>query len=176
MSATPYVNKYNFKVSPQSASAAIDLLRRYVEERAALLRPDAPKLLTEAPEAVRMMDALYKFKEELAELVKSPAEKAYDTLRFSIVPGLMDGEGLTHVGVEGVGRVNLQDDVQVKVISKDGLHEWLTENDLEDMIVESVNAQTLAAFVRRRTKAAQELPGEDIISVKPVVRAVITRG
>lgn len=176
MAASAYVNKYGFTISPQNAAGAMEILRKYIEERSALLRPNSPVKLEEVTEAAKLMDALYKFKEELAAQVKSPAEKAYDTIRFSVIPGLMDGDGINQIGIEGIGRINLQDDVNVKVISKEKLHEWLTENDMEDMITESVNAQTLTAFVRRRTKAAQDLPGDDIIAVKPVVRAVITRG
>lgn len=187
-SPSNYVNKYGFKISPNSAASAMAVLRAYVEERAAILHPEAKVKVKDAADAIRMMDALYKFKEELGDTVKSPVEKAYDTLRFSVIPNLMDDEGLTTIGVEGIGRTNLQDDVQCKVLNADGLKDWLTEQDKEDMIKETVNAQTLAAFIRARMKqistmkdSPQEerdklLPSAEILTVKPIVRAVITRG
>lgn len=177
-------NKYALTVSPDEMKAAMRTLSLYVAERHSLVEF---KKITDVPEAVRLMDAMFQFKEELAKMVKSPAEKVYDMIRFSMLPNIMDGEGITSMGVEDVGRVNLQDDVSVKVLDKDGLKTWLVERELEDMITEVVNAQTLAAFVRRRMKAVGEKPGDEkvqadnelptnvIIEIKPVVRAVITR-
>ncbi len=192
-SPSNFVNKYGFKISPLSAASAVAILRDYVAERAAILDPDHKGIkISEAADAIRMMDALYKFKEEFQDTIKSPVEKAYDSLRFSVIPNLMDDEGLTTVGVEGVGRTSLQDDVQCKVVDADELKSWLIAEDKEDMIKETVNAQTLAAFVRARLKAVAALKGKtseevdehmkkllpstEVLTVKPIVRAVITRG
>lgn len=164
---------YTLRVSPDKVTAAIAVLRQYLEERSALLVLNGDSCsITSAVEAVHLMDAIWRFKEEL-QTVKSPAEAAYDTLRFTVVPKLMDTEGIPSVTVAGVGRVNLQDDVQVKVTDQGKLRDWLVENEFEDMIKPTVNAATLSAFVRRRLKEALDLP--EAIDVKPIVRAVITR-
>jgi hypothetical protein len=169
----------SFEITPRMASAACSTLAQFVQERQ--LAVEQRKIGTTV-DAVRLMDQLFHLKEEIQERGKSPIEKLYDTMRFTVIPNLMDGEEITNLGVEKIGRVHLQDDVSVKVTDKEGLKTWLVKNDLEDMITESVHAQTLSAFVRRRiTEAAEkkkvaDLPSDQIITIKPIVRAVITRG
>lgn len=167
---------YDLTIKPAELTDAINTLAAWINERRALLVLDEKTgtcKVTSAIQAVQFMDALYRTKEQVQELFKTPLEAAYDTLRFTIVPKLMTDEEISSVNVAGVGRVNLQDDVQVKVLNQLGLRDWLVANDLEDMIKPTVNAQTLAAFVRRRIKDGTELPGD--VEVKPIVRAVITR-
>ena len=173
----------DMKISPNEAACAIALLGRYVNERLVALglgsgdqdTPVTDHHLDSTVEAVRMMDELYTVKEEMQKQAKSPLEKGYDYLRFTIVPKLMETDDVTSLTVAGVGRVNLMDDVQVRVASKERLQEWLVEHDLEDMIQQTVHAQTLTAFVRRRVKEAGELPPETVITYKPITRAQITR-
>lgn len=171
-SMTDKSNGYQFHVSKDAAARAMETLAAYVAERAQLLDPEA-KVKMPAVHAVHLMDTLYRFKEDLQNLVKTPVEKAYDFLRFTVIPNLMDAEGTTSLTVAGVGRVNLQDDVQVKTLDPDQLRTWLTDNDLEDMIKPTVNAQTLAAWVRQRVREEKDVPA--CLEVRPIVRATITR-
>lgn len=174
-----------FEVTPRRAAAAIKCLTDYVQEREQAV---AKGKIDDSVTAIKLMNEIDLFTTNLATLAKTPAEKLYDTLRFTTIPNLMDGDDITSLGVELVGVVHLQDDVTVKQEDKPALFKWLIAQELEDMITEQVNAQTLAAFVRRRIREASELsaktkkhvspvlPGEKIITVKPIVRAVITRG
>lgn len=174
-----------FEITPRRAAAAIRCLADYVQEREQAV---AKGKMTDTVGAIKMMNEIDLFTTELATRAKTPAEKLYDTLRFTTVPNLMDGNDMTSLGVEEVGKVHLQDDVTVKQEDKGALKAWLVERELEDMITEQINAQTLAAFVRRRIREAAEqsaklkknippdLPGEKIVTIKPIVRAVITRG
>jgi hypothetical protein len=167
---------YDLKISPQQATQALDLLALWIQERKKLLDLEGDSCqITSAVQGVRLMDALFRMKEQLQDLVKTPIEAAYDTLRFTVIPKLMDAEGIPTVTVAGVGRVHLQDDVQVKVLNQGGLRDWLVANEFEDMIKPTVNAQTLSAFVRKRLAGALDLPGEAVIDVKPITRAQITR-
>lgn len=168
--------KYDLKISPQQVTQALDLLALWVNERKKLLELQGDGCqITSAVQGIQLMDALFRLKERLQDMVKTPVEAAYDTLRFTVVPKLMDDEGTPSVTVAGVGRVNVMDDVQVRVLDQGGLRDWLVARDFEDMIKPTVNAQTLAAFVRRRVKEAEDLPGEAVIEVKPISRAQITR-
>ena len=162
--------KHKFTVSSAKVEEALTTLAAYLTERSTYIA-EADYDLTQS---INMMDALYRFKESVAERVKSPAEKLYDAMRFTVVPNKMDEQEVTSVTIEGVGRVNITDDVSVKVQDKQKLMEWLIANELEDMIQQTVNAQTLSAFIRRRMRAGEPLPSE-LIEVKPVVRAAITR-
>ncbi len=162
---------------------AIEYLRQYNEylERQAL---NTDKKLTPM-DAMRLMDTVFRHKELVSEHVKSPIEKVYDKIRFALVPEVFADNDVTTLTVEGIGRCNIMDDIQVaimgdnkedKEVHKQAFYEWLRNNELEDIITQTVNAQTLAAFVRRQlqSKDGLKLPF-DHIKVNPVTRAQITR-
>ena len=108
--------------------------------------------------------------------VRSELNKTYEFLRTNIIPMRMDDDGLDSITVTGVGRVNLQADVYASIVTgqKEAAFEWLEENELGDMIVENVNAQTLKAFARRRVKEGDLLP-DTLFNVTPYTFAKITR-
>jgi hypothetical protein len=171
-------NPYGLKVTPRETAAAMRVLSAYVQER---IRVITEGKITDTVSAARLMNALYEFKEGVQDLIKTPAEEAYNMVRMQVLPNLMDDDGITTIGVEGVGRVNLQDDIQVKVVDQELLRDWLKDEGKEDIIKETVNAQTLAAFLRQRITAAAEareqpvLPPENVVNIKPFTRAVITK-
>lgn len=171
--------RLGLKIYPKEAHAAVAVLEEFIRERVKLT--EERHRLADTVEAVRLMDAFKRFTEDLADRVKSPAEKAYDKMRFTVVPAFMEDAGITNITVEDVGRVNITDDISVKVEDKEGLREWLVEHEREDLITESVNAQTLAAFIRAQMRESAKskippiIPGEHIVTVTPVTRAQIAK-
>lgn len=162
---------------------AIEYLRRYNEHLEKLAR-NADKKLTPMS-AVRLMDQVFRHKELLSDHVKSPLEKIYDILRFTVVPEVFSDSEITTLTLDGVGRVNIMDDIAVTMVGenkeekeahKKAFYDWLVANELEDLITQTVNAQTLAAFVRRQiqSKDGLKLP-MDHLKINPVTRAQITR-
>lgn len=159
----------------------VEGLRRYVEGLEARARN---KEAMDPERAMRTMDEAKHFKEYIGEMVKSPAEKIFDILRFTVVPEVFIDREITALSLEGIGRCNIQDDISVvmqgetkdeKDHSKALFQQWLIANGKEDLITATVNAQTLAAFVRSQIKDKNglKLP-MDLIEIKPVTRAVIT--
>lgn len=120
---------------------------------------------------VRLMDSLHDSADRLGE-VKAQAQKLYDRVRFSHLPDLMDQKDIRNLTVDGIGQCYLSDDLHVSTGDKDAVKAWLIEQGLEDMITESVNANTLSAFVKRRLKAGEPLP-TDLFTIRPFVRAAI---
>lgn len=155
---------------------AIELLRRYVEDMETRARNEK-KTLTPMT-AMRLMDEAFQFKDKIGDIVKSPAEKVYDILRFTVVPEVFMDNEVTTLSLDDVGRCNIMDDITVKVAPEDqaAMQLWLIENGKEDLIKQTVNAQTLAAFVRSqiRDKDGLKLP-QELFDIKPVTRAQITR-
>jgi hypothetical protein len=162
---------------------AIEYLRRYNEWLEVQARNEK-KTLTPMS-ALRLMDQIFRHKELIAEHIKSPIEKLYDIMRFTVVPEVFADNDITTLTLEGIGRCNIMDDIQVAIVGdgkedkerhKQAFYEWLRQNELEDIITQTVNAQTLAAFVRRQlqSKDGLKLP-YDHIKVNPVTRAQITR-
>jgi hypothetical protein len=161
----------------------VECLRAYNEALEQLVRNDKKTLTPMA--ALRLMDRLYRHKELVSDAIKSPAEKMYDISRFTVVPEVFADNDITTLTLEGIGRCNIMDDIGVtmagdskeeKEANKLAFYEWLRQNELEDLITQTVNAQTLAAFVRRQiqSKDGLKLP-YDRIKVTPVTRAQITR-
>lgn len=162
---------YNADPRAIKANKALAYLQSYVAE----LGEKARNPENDAVASIRIMDECNTMKARVGEMVKSPLEAIYDMLRFAIIPARMEAEGITSITVEGIGRCNAVPDVQVKQLDKTALYDWLVENELEDMIVQSVNAQTLAAFVRNRIKDGKTLPAIEVLDVKAIQRAQITR-
>lgn len=162
---------------------AIEYLRRYNEWLEVQVRNEK-KTLTPIT-ALRLMDQVFRHKELVSDMIKSPIEKLYDILRFTVVPEVFTDDGITTLTLEGIGRCNIMDDISVAMVGdnkeekdrhKQAFYEWLRSNELEDLITQTVNAQTLAAFVRRQIQSKDGLPlPYDHIEVKPVTRAQITR-
>jgi hypothetical protein len=127
------------------------------------------------PDAARAMKEIEDFAEEL-RAVKSKVENTYSRMRFTILPSMMEDEEVTTITVEGVGRVTVADDINVSIPdeNKQQFYDWLVAKGFEDMLKTTVNAQTLAAFVRRRLKANHELP-QNLLTVRPFTRASITK-
>lgn len=154
---------------------ALEYLRSYVAHLEAKARN---KDALSSVEAIHLQNQVHQFKEKVSEMIKSPAEKIFDILRFTVIPELMLDEGITSLTVEGVGRCNIMDDISVSVPAenKAQFNEWLVESGFEDLITQTVNAQTLAKFVREQLKKKDgvKLPTE-LIKITPVTRAQITR-
>lgn len=188
------VNNYGLKVTPEDVDKALIILQAYINERAALI--DAGKI-DDVPSGVKMMAAIQDFAEKVGKFAKAPAELLFNHIRFTTLPNLMDAADIPSLTVDGIGKCRLQDDISCKVNDAEGLKGWLTINGLEDIITETVNAQTLAAQMRARIKANAEevdramragttdpetlqklqkpMPPEAIVKIMPVVRAQLTR-
>jgi hypothetical protein len=110
---------------------------------------------------------------EHADRIKAAIGKMYDWVRMGIVPEAMDAEGLELMKIEGLGRVSLTSDINLKVLDKDKSFEWLEEIGSGDLIAPTVNASSLKALIRRRMRDNEEIP-EDVYTVTPFTRASIT--
>lgn len=187
-------NGFGLRFKPEDVTKALDVLEGYINERVALV--DSKKI-TDVQNGVKFMAAIQDFAAMVGKRAKGPAEILYNSIRFTMLPNLMDEEDTTNITVEGVGRCNLMDDITCKVNSSEKLLQWLTDNQLEDIILETVNAQTLAAQMRKRMKANAEavnaalkagttdpkalqklqaaMPPDEAVLITPVVRAQLTR-
>lgn len=167
------------KIHPERAHEALELLAAFIAERAEVAKDKAR--MGNSVGAIKIMDAIKKMAEAVNDRVKAPLEELYNLLRFNVVPSFMEDEEITKISVEDVGRVNVLDDLRLSVKDRKALNDWLIENDLEDMITSTVNAQTLTAFFRNRVKEGKlqdgtGLPKAEIVEMTPFVRAQITKG
>lgn len=166
------------KIHPERAHEALEVLAAYVAERVELAKDKAR--LGNAVGAIKIMHALNQLAEAVSERVKAPLEIAYNSLRFNVVPTMMEDEEIDKITVEDVGRVNVVDDLRLSVKDKQALNKWMIDNDFEDLITTTINAQTLTAFFRKRIKDGMkqdgiELPKAEVVEVTPFVRAQLTK-
>ena len=159
---------YSVAQDPSVLSAISDLERVVGEIRDIAIRE---KL--DVASAVTLMHRIDQLTDSISEKVKSPLENIYNSLKFSIVPTVLEDAGLTNATIDGIGRVTVIDDVRTSVEDKQELMEWLREHEMEDMISEVVNANTLTAFVRKQLREGGEVPPP--VKVTPFVRAQITK-
>ena len=123
-----------------------------------------------------LLDLILQMKElgdqldDLDELRK-PIQQAYDKLRLFDIPNTMAEDELTSIKGE-FGRCTLTSDLSVSTSDKIALHQWLKDTGNESLIVPTVNAQTLKAFVKEQLRNGEELP-EKIMKISPFSRAVI---
>lgn len=120
---------------------------------------------------IARMKQLDEMLDEMTELRK-PIQAEYDKLRLFDIPDAMAEQGTTSIKNERFGRCTIAGDLSVGVQDKTKLHEWLNENGNGSLIVPTVNAQTLKAFVKEQLLNGEDIP-EDVVVVKPFSRAVI---
>jgi hypothetical protein len=113
--------------------------------------------------------------DDLEERVKEKKAK-FDELRTKKIPDLMEELELKTATFEGIGRVQLANDVyaSTKEGKKDAAFEWLRDLGYDDMIQETYNMSTLKALFRKYLKDGVEIPG-DIFNVTPFTRASIVK-
>lgn len=134
-------------------------------------------------EGMTLLQVSASFKEvgaKVAKLkrIKAEFEKEKKFLAETLIPELMDEEGITNVTFDDIGRVTLTSDVYARIPKekREGAWKWLREHKLGDIIVETINAGTLKATIKKLMKdPTKEQPPEDLFSVTPFSRASITK-
>lgn len=182
-----FIDSKEFPVTGEQASQLIPLLieclRRYVQHIETLARNDKKDLTPQ--QAMKLMNLIYKFTKLVGENVKSPAEKVHDILRFTVVPEIFSDNDTTSLVLEGIGRCNIMDDISLVVngeskeekdANRQALYQWFIESGFEDLLTQTINAQSMAAWYRKQLQEKDGvLPPADLVTVKPITRAQITR-
>lgn len=123
---------------------------------------------------IRMAD-LQEEIEEVDNYLKD-LRKQHDQLRLFDIPNTMAEHGDVR-SIAGTfkqfSRCTLTSDLHVKVIAdKQSMHRWLEDGGNGALIVPTVNAGTLKAFVKEQLINGVVIP-DDIINVSPFSRAVL---
>lgn len=80
-------------------------------------------------------------------------------LSYDLVPDAMQRTGLT-VAHHTLGRIQLEMRTSATVLDKEGAFRWLRANGKGDLIIETINSQTLGATARELIDAGDELPSD----------------
>lgn len=182
-----FIDSKDFPITGEQADGLVRLLieclRRYLEHVEKICRNEDKKLTPQ--HAMKMMNLVHRFKELVGEQVKSPAEKIFDIMRFTVVPEVFSENEVTTLTLEGIGRLNIVDDISLTILGDDKatkeankaqFYKWLIDHEFEDLLTQTVNAQTLAAWGRKQLREKDGvLPPSDLVKINPITRAQITR-
>ena len=145
------------------------LFQMFAEEMEELKKLKIPDIVIAQAEA--------RAAKEETKSVASRAAAFYDLISIFVLPEAMEDQGIEGLKVADIGRVNLRPDMWCSTKKEMGpeLMQWLRDNDHEDLIKDNVNPSTLKAFVKEQKLKGNPIPGDDILSVLPYTRAVITK-
>lgn len=123
----------------------------------------------------QQMRALEDRKEAVEAELKAVNEEL-ELVRKIKIPELMTAMDLRNATYEGIGRVQLAEDIyaSTRAGQKEAAMRWLRDLGYEDMISETYNASSLKALFRRMIKAGQPID-ETLFSVTPFTRASIVK-
>lgn len=126
-------------------------------------------------ELVLEMKYLQAQKDEADEKCKS-LNAQIDALRLRKIPELMAALEVRNCTFEGIGRVQLAEDIYANTREgqKDAGIQWLRDCGYDGMVTEGYNASSVKALFRRMIADAQPIPDE-IFNVTPFTRASIVK-
>lgn len=125
-------------------------------------------------EIIRHYDQVRKAMDLIKE-AREALEGMKDMLSKDQVPEAMRAAGVKTITVEGVGRVTISHRYSVSMIDKIVGHRWLEDHDMGDIIIPTVNAQTLSSSIREWGEAKGEEPPTDIFKVSTSAYTSITK-
>ena len=109
------------------------------------------------------------------EVQVTEINKEIELISKKEIPELMEALGIKNVTFEGVGRVQLANDLycSTKEGQKDVAMQWLRDTGYEGMISESYNATSMKALIRRLLVDGIEVP--EFLNVTPFIRASVVK-
>lgn len=126
-------------------------------------------------EAVRLYKKMRDFKEDVEAQINLLTEKI-DNCRQVVLPLMYKENNITSITVDGY-RFTISQTVRASIPAdtKPQAYQWLRDNDLADLIIETVNASTLASQARKMLEDGEgELP-EPLFKVALVPNVSITK-
>lgn len=123
---------------------------------------------------VRFLRLLRDVKETAAD-IESQLGKVLEKMRQETIPNSFKESGVTTLTVDGY-RYTISQTLRASIRADKKLdaYKWLRENDLGDLITETVNASTLSAQARKMAEDGTELE-PDLFNVSIVPNTSITQ-
>ena len=100
------------------------------------------------------------FRDTVKDLAAKVAElqKHVDSLSYEILPTMMGNQNVKTITLPDIGRVTINVRWSASMLNKEKGMEWLKTSGNEGLVIETVNAMTLAAFAKAETLAGRPLP------------------
>ena len=115
---------------------------------------------------------------KIAETIKEAREALKGIVEYMSreqVPNAMRAAKVKTFTLEGVGRVTISARFSVSMKDKQAGHDWLKANSMGDIIIPTVNAQTLSSTIKEwMATSGEDLP-EEIFNTGSVAYTSITK-
>ena len=85
-------------------------------------------------------------------------QKHVDALSYEILPTMFSNQDVKTIKLDNIGRVTVNVRWTASMLNKEKSMEWLRTSGNEGLIIETVNAMTLASFAKTETLAGKPLP------------------
>lgn len=164
---TPTERMQLLKQQTDALLRAFDVMRRECVKLNIQARQGGERVAAQAMIAVRASN------EAIGEAV-TELNKLRQELQTQIVPELFQRANVSSLTVDD-NRVTISAKLSVVMTDKVGGMEWLKANDLGDLIQETVNAQTLAASIRKLMEDKGIEPPDDKFTCTPVMNTSVTK-
>jgi len=107
----------------------------------------------------------YRMVREMHDSIDELKKKAYDVMNYyamDILPKLFDQENVSTITLTSGYRVTIRDTLRASISAenKPAAYQWLMNNDLGDLITETVNASSLSATARHLIEEGRQLPDD----------------
>ena len=109
------------------------------------------------PKTVTHFAALQNTVDDLKKKV-SALQKHVDALSYEILPTMFSNQDVKTIKLDNIGRVTVNVRWTASMLNKERGMEWLRTSGNEGLIIETVNAMTLASFAKTETLAGKPLP------------------
>lgn len=126
------------------------------------------------PELAKMLRGLRDHKEAQEAELKD-INVAIEQITRTVLPEMMDDEGISNIKIDGVGRISLRGEVYASILAENRelAYQWLRDTGRASLISNTVNSSTLKAACKEWLKQGEDIP--DFIKVTPVTVATLTR-
>ena len=125
------------------------------------------------PATVTHFAELQAYVKELAAKV-SELQKHVDILSYDYLPTMFTNQNVKTIKIDDVGRVTVNVRWTASMPDKEKGMEWLRTSGNEGLIIETVNAMTLAGFAKAEALAGKPLP-DYLFNVKTAQHMSITK-
>ena len=102
-------------------------------------------------------------------------ESEVNDLSYNIIPTMFQNQGVKTLKLDDVGRVTVNQRWVASMKDKQTGMDWLKSTGNEGLVIETVNAQTLAAFAKTQAIAGDPLP-DAVFEVGVAPYTSITKG
>lgn len=160
--------EYDTRLAAEYAGGKLDsLINRSHRDTVALVeRNDIPTIVKHFASLRTEYRAL---KDKLEKL-----EKEVDDLSYNLIPTMFDNQHVKTIAIDDVGRVTVNQRWVASMPDKELGMGWLRSSGNGGIIIETVNAQTLASFAKQRALDGEPLP-EPLFTVGTAPYTSITK-